>query len=185
MRGNAAVVAVAIAYSVIIGCGGIRTNVIELPAPAFDPTLLGSYAAGSGGSSITGSGFARQRGGGVVSCAGNTVYLMPDTAFYSWVITPVVEERIDGTLGFDSRMGASESYPVADRLAGEPLQYVRAASCDIDGRFEFAEVPRGAYLVATVITWFVSGSGQQGGPVFERVSVDGDQSTDVTLTNVN
>lgn len=177
-------VVVVVVCAAAVTCGGIRTNIVELPAPAFDPGL-GSYALGAGGSAITGSAFARQRGGGVVSCAGNTVYLMPDTDFYNWAITPVVEERIDTSLGFNSRMGEDESYPVDERLAGEPLQYVRTESCDIDGRFGFVDVPRGAYLVVTVITWFVPGSGQQGGPVFEHVSVDGGESVEVTLTNVS
>ena len=182
MRRQVAVVSVVVVFA-IAACGGIRTDVAELPAPNFSPNA-GGFALAIGNSTVTGSGFARQRGGGVVSCAGNVVYLMPDTDFYAWVITPVVEERVDTSFGFDSVMGRDEMFPIADRLVGEPGRYVRTTSCDIDGRFELNEAPQGAYLVVTVITWFVPGSGQQGGPVFGRVSVDGTESVEVTLTNV-
>lgn len=167
-----------------IGCSGRSTTITEIPIPNFDQTL-GAYALNAGDSVVTGSGFSRQRGGGVVSCAGNTVYLMPDTDFYNWTITPALEETVDRTFGISTVMGTEQTYPVATRLAGEPRRFVKTNPCDIDGRFEFVGVPRGAYLVVTVITWLVPRVGQEGGPVFQRIRVDGTESLDVTLTNAS
>ena len=175
---------IAVVGLLLVGCGGFVTNVTEIPSPNFDASL-GDYAIREGGTShIGGSGFSRQRGGGVVSCAGNTVYLMPDTDFYHWVLTPATEQTVDTSFGFDTVSGTRELHPVDERLAGEPLSYVHTTSCDIDGRFEFANIPQGSYLVATVITWSVLGSGDQGGPVVKQILVDGEESIEATLTNV-
>ena len=181
MRELVAASAVILGILAAAGCG--RGSVVELPAPIFE-SRSADYVLADGDSVVWGSAFSRQRGGDLVSCAGNTVYLMPDTEFYNWVLSPVTVTTRGGQFGIGGARYTDREYPVAERLNGEPSRWVRTTSCDIDGRFEFQGIPRGSYIVATVITWFAAGS-PQGGAVSQSVVVDGVADTEVTLTNVS
>ncbi len=161
---------------ILTACGGVE--VTEIPRPSFDPAVASFALEGDGQTEVSGSAFARQRGGGVVSCAGNDVWLLPDTPFFHWVTTQVVTRDATEYL-FDSGADTTEDWPIATRLQ-DTMEYVRQSQCDIDGRFRFPDVPAGRYFVATVITW--TAGTQQGGVAIAPVMVtDQDTSLEVTV----
>ena len=113
---------------------------VALPVP--DMTEA-EYALLDGDASIDGSGFVRPvLGGDVVSCAGAEVWLLPDVPYFQWVNN----QRTD-------------TDTVYRALAAPSVRpYVRQTTCDIDGRFNFREVPQGRYLAGMVMAWEVPDS---------------------------
>lgn len=175
MRVLAGVVGLVIAST---SCGGVQVQ--EVPQPNFDPGVA-SYALEPGSTEVLGSAFARQRGGGVVSCAGSDVWLLPDEPFFAWAVTPVVVRVTESAFSLSGGgSSTTRDWPIATRLQNT-MQYVRRSQCDIDGRFRFTDVPRGQYIVATVILW-EAGRSQQGGAAVEDVVVANDgASVEVTV----
>ena len=74
---------------------------------------LGSakYALDSRNALIEGSGFLRQRGGNVITCAGSPVWLVPNTPFFRWV-----SDQPRATIG-------------CNFARSEVTEYVRPATC--------------------------------------------------------
>ena len=153
----------------------------ELPAfvplqTVFDPSEV-AFINELGSNTIRGSAFIRQQGGGVVSCAGNEVYLVPRGAHSI--------ERMDIVYGETSSPGFRLA--IADRKMPEPpvdayRSYQRETNCDIDGKFEFQNVAPGAYFVMTHVTWTVRYS-TQGGALMVPVTFAGsDELKNVVLT---
>lgn len=125
-----------------------------------------------GTNTIKGNGFARQRGGGVVTCAGSTVFLVPATGY--------ARERFRNMYGNEEGgpLRISGSY----RFEPDPPQYrqlTRVTKCDAQGDFQFDQVADGDFYVVTGVVWQV-GYSPQGGQVMQRVSVkDGQIATAV------
>ena len=151
---------------ILTACGGVE--VTEVPRPNFDPAVASFALEGDGQTEVSGSAFARQRGGGVVSCAGSDVWLLPDTPFFRWATTRVVTTDTTTSALIGGGADTSADWPIATRLQ-DTMEYARQSQCDIDGRFRFPAVPAGRYFVATVITWTVGT--QQGGVALEPVMV--------------
>jgi hypothetical protein len=169
---------VVVVAAACVQCGGV--DIQEVPRPNFDPAIA-SYALETGATEVIGSAFARQRGGGVVSCAGNDVWLLPDEPFFAWVVTPVVVRVTESALSLSGGgSSTTREWPIATRLR-DTMQYARRSQCDIDGRFRFSDVPRGQYIVATVILWEV-GRSQQGGAAVEAFTIaDNTPTIEVTV----
>jgi len=123
-----------------------------------------------GTSTIKGSAFARQRGGGIVTCAGKQVFLIPGT-FYA-------QERL-GAIYRTPEGGPLTVVPVP-RFVPDPPAYrelTRSTKCDAQGSFQFDNVKGGRFFVVTEVAWEVSGA-QQGGFVMQKVQVkDGTTET--------
>jgi hypothetical protein len=104
---------------------------------------------------IAGEAFRRQAGGGVVTCAGETVYLLPSVK--------VSEEAV-------------KIWRAGDEIYTTNLEYanvsgsVRWTECDKDGNFAFFDLAPRKYLVFVKVTWHV-GKKEFGGMLFERVSL--------------
>ena len=107
------------------------------PRPTMDP-LLWAFALEDGESYLTGSGFLRQRGGDVVTCAGSPVWLVPDAPFARWILDN------SGPTG----IGSALSGPHVS-------QHVRESFCDATGEFFFDSLPAGPFLAVTIVTWEV------------------------------
>lgn len=160
-------VLVFVALPVLVACS--TRTAPATPEPARN-LAAEQFALEDGDARLEGSGFLRQRGGDVVSCAGSSVWLMPSTPFFRWA-----SEHPRGTIaGVLSRP--------------DVIEYVREATCDVEGRFEFVDLPDGTYLAGTIVTWEVPGgpplyiSSTQGGTVFAGVIVDSEGPNTVTLT---
>lgn len=156
-------------FAVILLAASCAARAPNTPEPDMD-LAAARFALDTGDASIEGSGCLRQRGGDVVSCAGSPVWLIPDTPFFQWASD---QSRI--------ALGRALSRP-------EVTEYVREATCDVDGRFTFDDVPAGAYLAGTVVTWEVPGgpplyiSSTQGGPVFTSVDVETASAQTIAIT---
>jgi hypothetical protein len=128
-----------------------------------------------GGNIVKGNGFMRQQGGGVVTCAGSTVTLVPATAY--------ADERAAALYGIVNERRASTSnvmlrfepdYPAYKTL-------VKQTMCDAQGNFTFERVADGTFYVTTFVNWKV-GASQQGAALAIRVVVAGGQTTSVVIS---
>ncbi len=146
---------------------------LEITAP-FVPAQA-AYVAKRGAATVRGQAFMRQLGGGVVTCAGEKVQLIPATAYARERITKLYGKPDGGRINL--YQGASmKNVPPAY------LKYMRQATCDAEGDFEFTGVANGDYYLATRVVWMVPGSYlAQGGGVAKRITVKGGRSPRVIL----
>jgi len=128
-----------------------------------------------GPNTVRGSALLRQRGGGIVSCAGLDVRLIPDTEYASRRMSILYASEEAGFI--------SISMPLV-RFAPDLPEYMsttRVAKCDAQGNFVFERVADGSFFVVTRITWGV-GYSTEGGSLMKRVSVSGGQSVHQVLS---
>lgn len=131
-----------------------------------------------GSNSIHGSALIRQRGGGVVSCAGNEVILVPSMSYS--------DERMriiygPGYSGYRPLLGAREGV-----FADDPPEYrdlTLRTRCDAQGNFRFARVADGSFWITTRIIWQVRAyATPEGGDLMQRVTVKGGEIKEVVLS---
>jgi hypothetical protein len=132
-----------------------------------------------GAASLAGSALMRQRGGGVVTCGGLKVSLVPETVY--------ARERMEIIYG-SSQGGFYRLANVAgNRQPAESdpeyMALARETVCDAQGEFEFTELSAGAYYITAPVVWSVPGNNlPEGGILMRRVQlVDGQRAT-VVLT---
>jgi hypothetical protein len=118
---------------------------------------------------ITGQGFLRQRAGGVVTCAGAKVALLPDTPFFRSILNAVLH-------------GQAPDAAVLPNLAASG--FPREGQCDAQGSFRFRNVPAGQWLVVTEVRWRVQGR-EQGGSLVRSVLVPSSGEVNAMLTDEN
>lgn len=92
----------------------------------------------SGSNTVTGQAFLRQNGGGIVTCAGKTVVLYPDTAYFSDI--------------FDEEYG---EFLLTDNELNQAKSVVKETQCDAQGSFEFYKIPAGKWVIKTNVSWDV------------------------------
>lgn len=133
----------------------------------FDAAQAEQLSARKGSNVIKGNGFLRQRGGGVVTCAGFEVFLIPATQYAA--------ERFRAIYG-----AVDQGFNAADRVVNfipdlpGYHQHRRAARCDAQGNFVFDQVADGEYFVHVTVRWQVAGK-EQGGALMQRATVSGGQ----------
>ena len=148
--------------------GATALNPIRTVTP-FDPSLA-AHIMELGANTITGQAFLRQRGGGVVTCAGATVDLFPQT--------PYSRERVLNLYGTITQ--PSQGTRFLDDPDPRYLELTRETICDADGNFRFADVPDGEYFVIARVQWEVASS-TQGGPVMAPAAVSGGEEVHVLI----
>lgn len=126
--------------------------------------------------SVTGSGFLRQVGGGIVNCAGNPVNavpVMPSTAYGREV--DALNWRVRGVSTVDSNYVLDKA-----RLAA----ISRSAYCDVDGKFEISGMTPGIYTISTEISWVIPKICGSGAYSYRCDSKQGGiRSTNVSILN--
>lgn len=108
--------------------------------------------------------FMRQQGGGVVTCAGAPVMLVPATAY--------ADERMNSLYGPGfSGVGFSAGQPVTF-VPNEPGYKLaqRETICDAQGNAVFERLTEGRFYVITAVLWNV-GNARQGGYLAKRIEV--------------
>lgn len=125
-----------------------------------------------GTNTIKGNAFFRQRGGGVVSCAGNVVYLIPATEY--------AKQRIN-FIYRSSNFSSFTSYGKISPDVGAYHSHIRHGQCDASGNFIFDRVADGEFFVTTSISWEV-GRDIQGGNLMHRVNVKNGETSSVIMT---
>lgn len=130
----------------------------------FNPSDHETYS-GAGRGAVQGQAFLRQRGGGVVTCAGSQVFLIPSTPYFHQALR-----------SFSSIENAQFSINAE--------QYRKRTTCDAQGNFRFDAIPDGTWLVVTEVRWHV-GHNSQGGALKSEVIVSEGGKTEVFLTDAN
>lgn len=127
-----------------------------------------------GANAVKGSGFIRQQGGGVVTCAGQNVYLVPATNY--------AKARMRSLYGNDTKGFRSALFSL--KIEGEPPNYtklVHTTRCDAQGNFLFEGIADGEFYATTAVLWVV-GYAQQGGNVMQRVELSNGRGATVILS---
>ena len=144
------------------GCANIQTAMptytVQAPFDRAQAALLLQNGTGT----IKGNAFLRQNGGGVVTCAGSTVTLIPATEY--------AKERISRIYG-NSQSGVV--YQMNFKFSSDEPEYLvlnKTTKCDSQGNFEFDNVASGEFFVSTMVSWTV-GYSQQGGVLMHRYSI--------------
>lgn len=120
-----------------------------------------------GTAGVKGQAFMRQRGGGIVTCAGNTVSLTPLTSY----VRQVRMERDSGNV-VNIDPAAKEAY----------LALAKTTQCDAQGNFSFSNVPAGDWLLETRVTWMV-GYNAQGGALSRQFGLTEGNTLEIILTD--
>ncbi|MDO5642138.1 MAG: hypothetical protein Q4G26_07080 [Paracoccus sp. (in: a-proteobacteria)] len=161
-----------IAFASIVVLSGCLQNTVEM-TNAFNPNA-GTYILANGTASINGQGFMRQAGGGVVTCAGENVELVPATAYQ--------EERIKIIYG--STSGGSRTSGIGDvppPIAAGAERLKRTTQCDAAGNFEFNGLAAGDYYVHTEVRWIAGQYSPQGGVLAKRIKITNGQRAKIIL----
>lgn len=134
-----------------------------------------AWSKRTGTSTISGQGFMRQQGGGVVTCAGEDVVLTPVSSYSSERIAILYNDTNKGfnPIGFGSR---NITAPPSEYLASS-----RRATCNAQGNFKFNSLPPGEFFVTTSVRW-MAGNSPQGSFLMERVRVSEGREVEVVLT---
>ncbi len=145
------------------------------PTTTFDPAAVAWFTQ-PGSNTLKGSALLRQQGGGVVTCAGTKVELLPADDYATERFTYTYGARDGGyNYGlFGRNAGASDPRYGAGNL-------VKTTTCDPQGFFTFSNLPDGEYYVWTSVQWTV-GYSSQGGYLAKRVTLKGGQLVEVVLT---
>lgn len=114
----------------------------------------------------------RQQGGGIVTCAGQPVYLVP--------ATPYATERIRVLYGNTERGFNPGRRQQFSPDPPEYRQFVKSARCDAQGNFTFDRVADGEFYINTSVMWQVAQT-QQGGQLMQSVKLKGGQSVSLVI----
>lgn len=112
----------------------------------------------------------RQQGGGVVTCAGNTVTLVPATRY--------AQERFAVIYG--GARGTSTPPPVFSPDPASYMALTKTTRCNAQGAFSFDQVADGNFFVVTTVLW-MAGANRQGGSLYAPANVRNGQAVEVTL----
>jgi len=126
-----------------------------------------------GPGAIKGSAFLRQRGGGVVTCAGAVVTLVPQTAHARERVTAIYGSTLYTGIGYVS-LAARRDHVVPSAAPPGYYEATRTTRCDAQGNFEFKSVADGDFYVQTVVQWAV-GNLEQGVLLIAPVKAPGGQ----------
>jgi hypothetical protein len=133
----------------------------------FNPTDHTSFLQ-TGNSKIKGQAFLKQNGGAVVTCAGNLVYLTPDTQYFREVFDIAKQRR----------------RPKDDLHHEEKNKYVRKTQCDAQGNFEYSDLPENNWIIATEVKWVV-GYSSQGGGLLRSIKTIDNQTITIILSGTD
>jgi hypothetical protein len=135
----------------------------------------------SGAAKVTGQAFLRQRGGGVVVCAGEPVLLVPNIGVFAEAVRlrrsgvqPKIAGKQDGRV-----FQAGTADPVAKKA-------IRQAVCDAQGNFELAGLPAGKWILYSRVQWVVGEyDWQQGSDLIAEVTTENTGEQKILLTDAN
>jgi len=123
-------------------CGCMQQKTVAIDTSVSEAELAPYREAGT--ASITGQGFLRQNGGGVVTCAGSQVILAPDL--------PPIRQAIDAARAGSQVQFGGQQWGDAGRKT----------ICDAQGNFSFEQLPAANWYVLTEVRWEVGYSSQGG-----------------------
>ena len=113
--------------------------------PLYKSLVFNKSEYGTGINSVTGQAFLTQQGGGVVTCAGNSVEMYPDTAYFSEVFDDI-----------------GNGFAPSRAFSSEDQKFLKTSQCDAQGNFEFNKIPAGKWIIGVKVTWNVNSVGYNG-----------------------
>lgn len=142
-----------------------------------------------GKNTIKGSSLLRQQGGGVVTCAGTDVALIP---YSNYARERMISLYLNDNGGFDPIVvdhSGFLSQDVVQRKISTPADpeykiLQKKAQCDAQGYFSFTNLADGDYYIVTFIVWGGRpdlGLGRQGGALMKKVHVEGGETKEVVI----
>lgn len=159
----------ALVVAALTGCAGIP-NTYTTTTP-FDLAATTALLA-EGSNSITGNAFMRQAGGGVVTCAGSTVFLIPGTAYAAERVR-LIYGNVDAGQTRQSTIFKPEQ-PEYERLT-------KKTTCDSSGNFQFDKIADGDFFVLTEVRWMVGTYNTQGAAMIKAVKVSKKQQVKIVM----
>jgi hypothetical protein len=130
--GARAALGVAVIAALLSACGGEVEKQV-----AFDDREHAAYLA-KGTASIEGEGFLRRPNGWLARCSGGVVFLVPATGYFrEWVEVYRAGNRIAQSKELNEAHGKA----------------IRKTQCDMQGRFRFADLPAGKWILVTRVTY--------------------------------
>ena len=150
----------------------------QRPSVAISAPFDAAHAARllqTGVNTIKGNAFLRQRGGGVVTCAGSTVYLVPGTEY--------AKQRMAALYAGDgvSGLNRGQNNPIFIPESTAYQQANKTTKCDAQGNFMFDRVADGVFYITTTVNWQVGGR-NQGGNLMHRVQLEGVETANLIMT---
>jgi len=131
----------------------------------FDPSEYVAYA-GHGDGAIVGQAFLRQRSGRVVTCAGESVVLVPATGYTrEWAMS----------------MGSGLNVKGAEISRIDQVGAGRGLICDANGVFQATGLKPGRWIALTDVFWY-AGNEPQGGVLWGETQVQPGQTAQLILT---
>ena len=132
LGGLKAVLGVAVVAGALSACGGEVEKKV-----GFDDREHAAYLA-KGKASIDGEGFLRRPNGWLARCSGGVVYLVPATGYFrEWVEVYRAGNRLANAKDLNETHGKA----------------IRKTQCDMQGRFQFADLPAGKWILVTRVTY--------------------------------
>ena len=127
-----------------------------------------------GNNKIKGSALIRQSGGGVVTCAGNQVSLIPKTEYSTERMLILYRNTNKGYKSLYDQSKPASRDAHYDQLMIKKL-------CDGQGYFNFKNVADGEFYIVTGVSWRV-GYDSYGGSLMKSVKVNGGETVEVVLS---
>jgi hypothetical protein len=128
-----------------------------------------------GSNVVAGSALFRQNGGGIVTCAGLPIHLIPKTAYATERVQAIYGRTDAGVLP------VTQPLPVFTNNEPDYLVFAKKTTCNAQGFFSFNNVADGEFFVIAQINWN-AGYKPQGGSLMRAVRVSGGESIDVVLS---
>lgn len=135
-----------------------------------------SYILNIGNNTLKGSAMIRQSGGGIVTCAGNNVAIIPATEYS--------KERIFAI--YNNYNKAYKQYNIYSNVVAfenDDINYhkfKKSTICNPLGFFVIENLSDGEYFLTTQVTWNVGGY-INGGFLMERVSLSNGETKEIIL----
>ncbi|WP_136126605.1 carboxypeptidase-like regulatory domain-containing protein [Rodentibacter pneumotropicus] len=153
-----------LACALLVGCVGTPFSPIEYTMKNKFDVKQAEKQMKAGTGKIEGTAFLRQNGGGVVTCAGAKVNLVPYTDYTNEAMTLLYGNSEKGY-----RNGFGPQYKVINEDENF-IKYVKSTICDAQGKFIFENLSAGTYFVGTEVVWSV-GYSRQGGKLMQKVVI--------------
>ena len=160
--------------SACLGCAGGSINPILLTS-SFDRAFANNLLM-PGNNKIIGSALIRQQGGGIVTCAGCEVHLVPATDY--------AKERMKYYLGSTNYLKGGYSKINIYFKPDEPEYHTLRLKTigDAQGSFEFDKIADGDYYIITTISWGTDILFKQGGSIIKYIEISKGETKKVVLS---
>ncbi|AHG83073.1 Lipoprotein [Bibersteinia trehalosi USDA-ARS-USMARC-189] len=162
--------------ALLAGCTGTVFKPIDYTMKSKFNASQAEKQLKQGTANITGSAFLKQRGGSVVTCAGEEVVLVPYTDY--------ANEKMSLIYG-NTEKGFHNSKSTQYKLSGEDPEYrkfVKFTTCDAQGKFSFNNLADGTFFITTKVQWSVHYQNSEGGYLMQKVSLKKGENKDIVLS---